>query len=158
MKKLIPALLLNLACNSLPPPAAITVNASTPDVVARSIVVARDAWCVADVGWCPEIVEWGGAEVVVTRWDGAGKPGGPGETLEETGWIGPAAHADAWRVEVVPEFVTDLDLPGVLAHEFGHFCLDGHVGASALMRPEHVDPIQPIVDAAAASAWRRHCP
>lgn len=144
-----------LGCNSLPPPASIRVDDTTPDVVANAIGVARDAWCAADVGWCPEISPFGEATVTVTRWREVGHGVGPGTTLEETGWTGPAGHEFAWAVEVAPEFATDLDMPGVLTHEFGHFAIEGHDPRSALMVAFHTDPIVPVVDEFARRDWLR---
>lgn len=157
-------------CNSLPPPAAINVESDASPVVAEAIAAAREAWCVADVGWCPDLVSFGGAEIEITRWDDAGHTLQAGETMEETGWTGPAAHTDAWRIEVAPEFATAEDLTWVLVHEFGHFCIndyssdtklvhDGHVPTSKIMRAAQLDGRPTAeVDAPARRAWLQSCP
>lgn len=156
-------------CNSLPPPGAINVKSDAPEVLAKSIALARDAWCAADVGWCPDLVTYGGADVVITTWAKDGHFAGPGETLEEAGWTGPAAHTSAWRVEVDPNFATDLDLPWVLVHEFGHFCIndfspksklivDAHVPTSAIMQAAQLDGRpDAVVDEPARRAWLDSC-
>jgi hypothetical protein len=160
------AIALSCACNSLPPPASIEVGPETPETVAAAIAQARDAWCVADVGWCPEIVSRGGeARVYVTDWDGVGHQLNESVTFEEGGWTGPAAHTSAWRVEVAPQFATELDLTWVLVHEFGHFAIggfcsdsklvkDGHVPSSLIMRAAQLDGRPaPEVDDPARRAW-----
>lgn len=158
MTKSIAIAALCLACNSLPPPPAITVNSAMPDVVASAISTAREAWCAADVGWCPDLVSSGGADVMITDWRYVGHALGPGETVDETGWTGPAEHRDAWRIEVAPPFATQEDLPGILTHAFGHFCIDGHIADSALMRASTVGAIVPLVDEPARAAWLSACP
>lgn len=149
--KLAPLALIALACNSLPPPPAITVRDNDDPIVVSAISVARDAWCNADVGWCPDLVSFGGAEVSIVPWDGVG-----GERIDGT-WYGAAGHEDAWNIEVDPAFMTDEELPGILTHEFGHFCIEGHNAKSALMTWFHTEAIVPVVDEQARESWLDAC-
>lgn len=158
MMRLAPFTMFAIACNSLPPPPAITVRSDAPDVVVSAISQARDAWCVADVGWCPDLVAFGGADIYIRTWNGAGHPAGPGETLEESGWEGPAGIQDAWEIQVPPQFATALDLPWILVHEFGHFCIQGHDSRSTIMSAQPEVRPEPVVDDFARSDWLRDCP
>lgn len=151
-------LIFSLGCNSLPPPPAITLKSDASDVMTEAVWTARNAWCAADVGWCPEVVEFGGADIHIRSWSGAGHFAGPGDTLEEAGWKGPAGHEDAWSIEVPPEFATEEDLPWILTHEFGHFCIEGHVASSLIMSAQPTGRPEPVVDEPARRSWLQACP
>lgn len=145
-------------CNSLPPPASIHLEADASEVLAEAVWTARDAWCAADVGWCPDVFPGGEARIYVTTWDGAGHELNPAaESFEEAGWTGPAGNETAWEVKVPPPFATAQDLSWILVHEFGHFCIDGHTREGIMQAAPAYRP-EPVVDETARAAWLRDCP
>jgi hypothetical protein len=143
-------------CGTWPdPPRAITVSPNLPDAVLLGVVQARDAWCAAPVGWCPELVESGGdSDIVVAHF--------AGEVTEEGSGVAAYNH-NGVRIFVSQNAVDSGEkLGGALAHEFGHFGIAGHVEASPLMRAEtdYLGDVEPRVDAFAAMQWCREqgCP
>lgn len=131
------------------PPATITLGAALPESVQIAAARARDAWCAAPVGWCPELVAEGGEGIIrVAHFK-----------LEASS--DPKALKPAWQVENridVAPFAQDWtadELSGPMLHEFGHFGIEGHVEDSPLMRekPGNVAQMPRAVDAAAAAEW-----
>jgi len=146
MKRLALLSLLVLACGSPIPPDTIGVN-GMPEEIIEAALTAADAWCAADVGWCPEIVA-GASDAPIVIGDFKGQV-----RINEDGALeGLAAHNVACAyIEVAPlavELMTPEELAAVLMHELGHFGIKGHVPSSTLMRsritlgaesPDHVD-------------------
>lgn len=151
------AVVLFAACAEPPPPRTISLSSELPDKVLAAAAAARDAWCAAPVGWCPELVydQPGDSRIRVHDFRGEIRPDADGDGVFEQGY---GAHNDRGAlIEVAPyaaEFSQE-ELNATLMHEFGHYGISGHVQASALMRrllnffieiPDHVD-------AEAAAAW-----
>ena len=149
MKALLAVALL-AACAEMPPPQTISLKSDMPDNVLLAAELSRDAWCVAPVGWCPELVydQMGDSQIRIGDFKGEVKPDADGDGSFERGFgahndrgavIGIAPYAATWGAE---------QLTAALMHEFGHYGIQGHVAASALMRaelnfwndvPDHVD-------------------
>lgn len=134
------------------PPATIAIDSNLPQGVQAAAAEARDAWCAAPVGWCPEIVAGRGeAFVTAGHWSKETNGVDPGsiasnrgngtillsETLLSAGYV----DAEYWV--------------GALTHELGHFGIDGHVASSPLMRANMETPreIPSTVDPPAAAEW-----
>lgn len=130
----------------------IAVDRSLPPGVHEAVARARDAWCAAPVGWCPEIVADNGEAFIVA-----------GHWSKETNGIDPGSIASNRGDGTVLLSQTMLSAgyvdagywTGALTHEFGHFGIAKHVERSPLMRAELEGPreVPTVVDAAAAAEW-----
>lgn len=145
------ALLLG-ACSAPPlPPQTIAIDPQLPPGVVAAVHRARDAWCAAPVGWCPDIVaENGDAYIMAGHW------------AKETNGVdaGNIARNNGHRVMLSETMLSagyvDADYwVGAITHEFGHFGIDGHVASSPLMRADMEAPrqIPSTVDGPAAAEW-----
>lgn len=131
-----------------PPPATITVSPELPAAVREAAARARDGWCAAPVGWCPELVASGGE--VEVRVEAFGRACTEDTPVGVACWG--ALHVASGDILVAP--VSWLDLDGPLLHEFGHAGIRGHIDESALMRAEFMsDGVPTVVDAEAAAGW-----
>lgn len=144
------ALALLAACAEPPPPRTISLSSALPDTVLVAASAARDAWCAAPVGWCPELVYdvMGDSELRIHDFRGEMRPDADGDGVFEQGY---GAHNDRGAVIEVAPYAAErgqAELTAMLMHEFGHYGISGHVPASALMRsrlnffveiPDHVD-------------------
>ncbi len=141
--------LLLAACGGPPPPRTISVAPELPEQVQIAAAVARDAWCAAPVGWCPELVEgMGDAEIRVEPF--------PDAFDGIQGHVGAGAHNDGAFIAVAPAVIDGFtDLSGALTHEFGHFGIDGHVPTSALMHARFATAadVPTVVDVEASAEW-----
>jgi hypothetical protein len=137
---------------AMAPPHTIMLDPRLPSGVIDAAHRARDAWCAAPVGWCPEFVtERGDAFITEGHWS------------KETNGVDPGSIASNRGNGVVLLSETMLSAgyvdtdywAGALTHEFGHFGIDGHVASSPMMRADMRTPreIPSVVDAAAAAEW-----
>jgi len=133
------ALLLVLVACAGAPPRTVTVGIDLPPEVRVAAWNARERWCAA-VGYCPELVAFGGDGFVRVRRFG-------------DDWIA-AAHQTRDLIEVSPLWL-DHDLTGAMLHEWGHFGIDGEVESSWLMKARHADEADfpDVPDPAAIEAW-----
>lgn len=145
-------LLLDTGCGAPPPPRTISVRADLSDSIREAAYTAAAAWCAVEdqTHWCPEIVEEGGdAEIRADDFAGACENDTPEGTLcngmhnDRGFYIGISPAVLSW-------YETDV-VSILLAHEFGHFGIDGHVARSRLMRA--VAPDSSEVDAPAVVEW-----
>lgn len=138
------AVVLFAACAG-PPPATIGVSTDLPEGIQVAAARARDAWCAAPVGWCPDIVSEGGeAHIEIHHF--ADERKGCQMRNDGLGTIDVRPAIADWSAD---------DLTGAMTHEFGHFGIDGHVPSSALMHARFSSPgeIPWAVDTEASDAW-----
>jgi Zn-dependent protease with chaperone function len=143
-------LILALGCDRLGPPEQIAIG-DLPEDVQVAAAAARDAWCAAEVGWCPELTEDSGAPIEIGHWDtevSGGEPGAYGHNDN-------GAYIEISRNWLDSGTATVHGLTVVLIHEMGHWGNQGHA-REGIMKAEHPhgpESVEPVVDAAAQALW-----
>lgn len=141
-----------VACGAPEPPRFYSIDSDFAPQEQETIRAAIDAWCSSDAQSCPEEVGWAeygrfvlvdNIEELVPNTITAGRNPGDGRVLIA-------------RNRPAPD---DLGLLfNVSAHEWGHFCIDGHPVAGGLMAQVHRDNEGVLtVDDEAVRAWREGC-
>lgn len=128
-----------------PPPRTIQVSPELPEAVQVAAARARDAWCLAPVGWCPELTtEPGDAFIEVRAYRGTSA----GSRMRNNLGVAIQVQPD------VAKWPAD-QITGAMTHEFGHFGIEDHVAKSALMRArfETSSDVPWDVDAEASDEW-----
>jgi hypothetical protein len=143
------ALVLMSGCGAAPPPRTIAASPDLPESVLIAASRARDAWCAAPVGWCPELVpDSGDAVITVGDYDGSdATENASGGRNDGSGSL----EIATWAVSIPLE-----DLVGIMTHEFGHFGIDGHVnhrGSLMYWRFEYSSDIPHDVDSWSSVEW-----
>lgn len=147
MKRLF--LVLACACGVPAPPRTISVSPELPEHILIGVATARDAWCSAPVGWCPELVDYGGESIVaVEHFEVEGK---------DSSGLKPRMNNVNGYIQISPVIANDPTWPwsGMCTHEFGHYGIPAHLSKSPLMKAAFGlnDPVPIVVDSVAASAW-----
>jgi len=147
-------LVLGACAPSAPPYFSISSDFSAAE--RETIRAAVDAWCESDAASCPDEVGWserGRFELVddLPEENMAACP--EGRTCAVN------ANNDGDNIRIARNrAATGLDhLWHIAAHEWGHFCIDGHRPASELMTAVEADAPLLEIDEVAVGAWHAGC-
>jgi len=146
-----------VGCAAPEPPRYFSISADFSEAERETIRAAVDAWCESDAGSCPEEIgwsDWGRFELV----DHIESH----EVCARTpGCVVGGKNTHDGRVIIARDRLVADDMTmlwTIAAHEWGHFCIDGHPVSGGLMAAIHeADEGALTVDDEAVSAWKGGC-
>lgn len=147
------AALLSSGCLWNEPPSYFSIDQTLKDSHAVVVEKAISDWCSVS-GHCPERALWSerGRIIVdqsVTRKNVSCDEGFECERVGRN-------YGDNIFIAFDPSWISHT-LWVVIAHEWGHYCIDDHLPKGLMTREVLADNLPAAIDDSAASAWRKGC-